>query len=438
MYEEILDPEIEILPYKKLYDNVVIPKLKKQLRYVLSKSDFYKKKIKLLTIKDVVEDFGKLPFTEKSEIILDQKKKPPFGSNICVDISKIRRIHRTAGTTGKPVFLALTKNDIKTMVHSGKRCFWSSGLRPDDIVIHCLNYCLWMGGFTDHQSLEATGATVVPYGVGNSINLINTILDLKPAAIHCTPSYLSRLELILKEEFNLEPSELGLKKGFFGAESGLQNIEFRNRIEKKWKIRAMNANYGLSDVHSMFGAECSQRNGLHFMGQEYILVELIDPETEKTLPLKKGVRGELVLTNLEKESQPLIRFRTHDVAEILDTNPCDCGRTSFRFKVLGRSDEMLVVKGINVFPEAIGDVLSNFLEVLSGEFQIIAPKKEPIEKITINVEMNADLKSHDLEKLRKKMLIEIQQKLNISPIIYFVEKGEFPRTDGKTKRLIRI
>jgi phenylacetate-CoA ligase len=325
----------------------------------------------------------------------------------------------------------MTAQDLEGVVASGRRCFWASGLRPDDTVVHCLNYCLWAGGYTDHQSLEATGAGVIPYGVGNSRGLIEAILHLKPTAIHCTPSYLSKLDVLLEREFDLEPSDLKLKKGLFGGEGGLQNARYRKNIEERWGISAMNANYGLSEVHSMFGAECEQRKGLHFMAQEYLVPELIDPVSGTPLKIEPGKVGELVLTHIARQAQPLVRYRTHDSIEIVDHRTCKCGRTSFRFNVRGRSDDMLVIKGINVYPDAIKDVLLEFPE-FTGEYQILVGKEEPIETIVLKIEV-----TDATANLTNKISRRLKESLSISPVLEIMRKGSFSRTDGKTKRVIR-
>lgn len=439
MYPEILDPHIEKLSLKKLFEEVESPLLLGQLEYVFKKSPFYKKKLRpFKNAKKAFEHFTSLPFTEKREIIDDQVKYPPFGSNLTVDRKRVIRVHRTSGTTGRPVFIAMTNNDIEATAKSGARCFWASGLRPDDIVFHCLNYCMWIGGYTDHQSLEKTGACVIPYGVGNSKNLIRSIIEVKPTALSCTVSYLKNLELLLKDEFHIEPANLGLKKGLFGGEGGLQDRQVRKEVEDTWGIKAMDANYGVSDVLSMFGGECCEQNGLHFMGQGNIHIELIDPDSGEAFPIEKGVTGEFVLTNLQREAQPVIRFRTNDMVEILDHNKCVCGRSSFRFKVLGRSDDMIVVKGLNIYPTAIGGIVSEFLDAATGEYQVIVENKQPVYKITVAVEYREGLSENGRGKLHLAISKRIKERFEINSQIELVPAGTLPRTEGKTKRLVRV
>jgi phenylacetate-CoA ligase len=413
-----------------------IKSLQKQIEYVFKNSLFYKNKFKGISLQESTLTLSSLPFTTKSELLLDQKNNPPYGSNLCVELNAIQRIHKTSGTTNTPLILALTKNDIKNTIHIGSKCFNLAGLNKEDVVVHCLNYSMWAGGYTDHHSLEATGATVIPFGVGNTNNLIETILLLKPTAIHCTPSYLKKIELVLKTDFHILPSDLNLKLGLFGAEPGLQNPIFRKRIEDDWGLKAMNANYGLSDVLSMFGTECSLQIGLHFMGEGVLYPELIDVQTNEGITIEEGAIGELVLTNLHKEAQPLIRYKTSDIIKILSTTECDCGEKGFRFEIVGRTDDMLVIRGLNVFMTSVDTVINKFLSSITGVYQFLVSKDDPIEDIVVKIEVNDEVE--DKESLKKEIIIEFKEKIYLTPIIEFYKEGDLPRTQGKTKKLLRI
>jgi len=438
-FGHIKDPAFECMSLFELRQRVELPGLQRQLDYVAQNSPFYRRKYKdvIGNLNSLHEIFFDLPFTLKDELINDQFGSPPFGNNLCVSPQKVVRVHRTSGTTNRPVIIAMTKADIAATVVSGARCFWSSGLRPEHLVAHCLNYCLWMGGYTDHQSLEATGATVIPYGVGNSRALLDVIRDYKVSAIHCTPSYLAILEDLLRNEFDIKPTMLGLKLGLFGGESGVQDPNFRQHIESVWGIKAMNANYGMADVLSMFGAECYLQNGLHFMGQGNILVEIIDPVTNESLPIEKGVMGELVITNINREAQPVIRFRTRDMAQILDHNPCACGRKSFRFNVIGRSDDMIVVKGVNIFPNLIKDRLARFLDKITGHFQIVLDSPPPVGELKLKVEFRGNCNQESADELVRVLIDDFDAKINVRPRIELVPEGELPRTTGKTSVVIK-
>jgi len=411
--------------------------LKRQIEYVRAYSSFYKKKIRFQRqrVRFGLKYLQEIPFTDKQDILNDQLENPPLGSNLCISMGKVFRIHRTSGTTTRPLLLAYSQKDIEHTIECGARSFWAAGLRPRDMVVHCLNYCMWAGGITDHQSLEQTGAAVVPYGVGNSFELIQIIKNLEPTAIHCTPSYLANLEIIIRQEFKMEPKELGISLGLFGGEAGLQNPDFRQRIEYTWGFRAMDANYGVSDVLSIFGAECEVRDGLHFMGQKVIYPELKELQSDEIIPWERGARGELILTNLCKECQPLLRFRSHDIIQVIDAGPCKCGRRSFRFRVIGRTDDMFVVKGINVFISSIAAVLNKHLDEITGEFRVIVDKRDPIQQCIFRIEKKEGSAKDGLEQ---RITSDLAKVLNIRPVVEIVAEASLPRTEGKIKRLERI
>jgi len=415
-------------------ENLIKP-LNDKIQYVLEKSHFYQRKFDGIKTIESFEDFAALPFTLKKEVLSDQEQYPAYGSNLCVDPSEILRIHKTSGTTNNPVIIALTQNDINTTVEVGSECFRRSGLKPEDVVVHCLNYNMWAGGYTDHQSLEATGAAVVPFGVGNSKVLIETILQLKVNAIHCTPSYLAILETLLKDEFNLKPKDLNLRLGLFGAESGLQNPDFRSKIESLWGLKAMDANYGMSEVLSMIGAEGESQDGLCFMGGHYLFPELIDPETERSIPLEEGSEGALVLTTLYREAQPLIRYRTGDVINILEFEDRTSNR--FRFEIVGRSDNMLVIRGLNVFPSRIEKIINKNGERFTQTYQIHVNRTNPIDQIKLVLEKRPENHEKD-EDIIFDLTNEFIECLDIKPEIELVSEGHLPRTQGKSKKILRI
>jgi phenylacetate-CoA ligase len=411
------------------------PSLERQFEYVLSRSLFYRHK--LAGFSDLLPHFKELPFTTKAEVLKDQEAHPPFGSGVCAGIRNVRRVHKTSGTSGRPVLIALTDRDVDVTVRVGRDCFLSSGLTPDDMVVHCLNYNLWAGGYTDHQSLEAAGAAVVPFGVGHSRTLIETMLLLHPTAIHCTPSYLAKLEAVLKTDYGGKPpGDLGLRLGLFGGESGMQNPAFRKAIESLWGLKAMNANYGMADVLSMFGAECRFQNGLHFMAEGVLLPELVEPQSGCSVPIAAGAEGELVLTHIGKEAQPLIRFRTSDVIRILSDESCACGLDAFRFEVLGRSDDMIVIRGVNVFIGAVDRLIGEHLDELTGLFQAFINKTDPVDRMVLKIETRGGGPAREQE-MRRRLADDFKARLTISPSIEFVPEGSLPRTEGKTQKLFR-
>lgn len=360
------------------------------------------------------DKFCELPFLHKIDLNEDQKKYPPFGSGVKGYINQIKRIHRTSGTSGMPLLLALTDKDIKNVIETGKKAFAMAGLSKDDIVINCMNYCMWMGGFMDHQSLEATGAAVIPYGVGNTENLIQLIREIPDVCIHATPSYLGKIETIAKEKYGITPLELRIKKGFFGGEGGLDDKSFRNKLEKKWGMDIYNANYGMSEVMSIIASEGKERDGLHFIAGETLYPELYikEEQTASNYFIKKGAIGELILSNRCKESQPLLRYATGDMIEIIDAK--NAGAVlNFRFKVIGRSDDMLVVKGINFYPAAVRELVSQYAE-FTGNYQIQVMEKGIIDYVRLIVELNDSYEENMCERLKNMLKNDIRRKYFVS------------------------
>ena len=413
-----------------------------QLQYVAANSEMYKRKfheagLTADKIKDV-PDLARLPFTTKTELREAQEREAPFGDFLAAPAESIRRVHRTSGATGRFIYVALTETDLRQTHDCGARAFWAGGLRPHHRVIHCLNYCLWMGGYTDHANLETTGATVFPFGVGNSRRLVRVIQEAGITVISSTPSYPNTLEGLVREELGIEPIELGLKLGLFGGEPGLENPVYRKRIEDTWGMRAQNANYGVSDVLCNFASVCDEVYQLHFLGQGALLAQLIDPASGEELPIEEGIVGEMVLTHLEKEAQPLLRYRTCDMLEILGTGPCRCGRTGFRFRVIGRSDDMVHVKGINVFPSGIARVIEDLAPAVTGEFQILLAHPSPYTQLDITVEHGATIGPEEKQGLKQEIEARIKQVLNFTAVVKLVEPQSIKRTEmGKAIRVLR-
>ena len=413
-----------------------------QVEYVTANSEMYHNKFRQagldkVRVKDV-EDLSALPFTHKADLRAGQERKPPFGDFLACRPEKINRVHRTSGATGRFVYTALTKADLELTHDVGARSFWAAGLRPGHRVVHCLNYQLWMGGFTDHANLETTGATVFPFGVGGSGQLVRVIKEAGINVISSTPSYPKHLEPVVRKELGIEPRELGLELGLFGGEPGLDNPVYRTRIEEAWGMKAMNANYGVSDVLCNFASVCPENYQLHFLGQGALLWQLIDPDTGADLKIEPGVIGEVVLTHLKKEAQPLIRYRTSDLVEVTETGRCACGRTGPRFKVIGRADDMLHVKGINVFPNGVALVLEDLVPQVTGEFQIVLDHPSPYTWLNIIVEHGVEIKQDEMISLKDAVTDKLKQSLNFAAKVSLVPPGRIERTKmGKARRVVR-
>jgi phenylacetate-CoA ligase len=357
-----------------------------QRRHVATASGFYRDLWAGAEPPADLRDLPALPLSDKAQLRADQAAHPPFGRYMAAPPETALRLHRTSGTTGQAMNLALSARDAAITAAVGGRCHRAAGLGPGHRVVHCLNYQMWMGGVTDHMTLEATGALVIPYGVGGTRHLVETIRDLRITAISCTPSYPAVLERVMAEDFpGLAPADLGLRLGLFGGEPGLDAPAFRDRLRAVWGMEPRNANYGVSDVFSNFAAQCADDTRLHFMAADVLSPELIDPATGTPKRIEAGAEGELVLTHLIRDCQPLVRFRTGDIVAIDATEPCRCGRTGFRFRVIGRADDMVVVRGINVFPSMIAAVLGE-VPGLSGDYRILLDGPPPHDVLPVHAE----------------------------------------------------
>lgn len=406
-----------------------------QRSYVAANSPFYQALWQRRTPPKDLRDLPDLPLSDKSQLRLSQAQHPPFGDYLAGPRATANRLHRTSGTTGQAMNLAMSARDALITQEIGGRCHSSAGLSPDHTVVHCLNYQMWMGGLTDHLTLEATGAMVVPFGVGSTELMVRTIREVGIDAISCTPSYPAVLERVIAEKFpGLKPMDLGLKLGLFGGEPGLDDPAFRARLRETWGMEPRNANYGVSDVFSNFAAECPYDTRLHFMAADVLYPELINPDTGAPVPFEAGANGELVLTHLVRECQPLVRFRTGDIITIAETEPCGCGRTGFRFSVVGRSDDMLVVRGLNMFPSMVAAVLTEFQE-LSGDYRIVLDGPPPYDALPVSAELTRHVS--EAPGLCENVEKAFKAKLGATAMVSIVPADTFPRTEGKTKRIIR-
>ncbi|WP_119387912.1 phenylacetate--CoA ligase family protein [Taklimakanibacter lacteus] len=376
-----------------------------------------------------------LPLIDKEMLRASQRDHSPFGDYLAADENEIARVHRTSGTTGTAMNLALSRRDAEETALVGARAQTASGLRPGHRVVHCLNYRLWMGGYTDHATLEATGATVVPFGVGETQLLIRTIRELGITAISCTPSYPAVLGQVIAEHYpGLKPRDLGLKLGLFGGESGLDDPEFRHRLEAVWGFKVRNANYGVTDVLTTFAGQSEIDDDLHFVALDILHPELIDPANGAVLPWQEGSRGELVLTHLSRQCQPLVRFRTGDIIVITGTGKARCGRTAPRLRVVGRSDDMVVVRGINAFPTQVAAVINQF-SGLSGEYRIVLDGPSPYAVLPVEAELAAGAAPEEGQAGTIEQ--RIKRDIGVSARVMLVPFNTLPRNEGKTRRVIR-
>lgn len=371
-----------------------------------------------------LDDLSKIPFTKKSDL----RGGYPFGF-LAVSMNRINRIHTTSGTTGKPTVVAYTKNDLNSWSELIARNLTMVGLREGDMFQNASNYSLFTGGLGFHYGAEKIGCAVVPAGVGNTKRQIEMIQDFGVNAIHCTPSYAMHLTEVAEDmHANLD----SLRIGVFGAEAWSENM--RRDLENRLNIKAYDS-YGMSELFGPGVAfECPEQDGLHIWHDCYI-VEIIDPKTGETLG--PGEKGEMVVTPLVKEAMPLLRYRTGDITMLMEDD-CPCGRGQKIARLFGRSDDMLTVRGINVFPSQIEHVLKNIPEV-GDQFMVYIDRLNHLDEMTIEVEINKHLFSgelSDLARLQNKIGKALHETLTLRANVQLVEPGSLPRFEGKAKRVV--
>jgi phenylacetate-CoA ligase len=396
-------------------------RLPAQIERVRAGSPFYRERL------DPVQTLAELagqPFVTKQELLAAQGGDPPLGDLAGVPQDEIVRLHVTSGTTGTPLLIGFTRGDLERSSIAGARAFRSAGVTPADTILHCVNYAFYAGGIADHMSLEATGATVVPVGLGQSDRLLDLFPSLRPTGIFSITSYANHLAERARAK-GLEPRGLGLRTIVTGGEPGGDIPEVRARIEETWGARVADT-YGLGEVWPTLGAQCELRDGFHFSAPDLLVVELVDPDTDRALDWEPGATGELVYTHLEREASPLVRFRSRDRAEVLAVG-CECGRGQPRFRLLGRVDDMVVVRGVNVFPSAIERLLAEALPAMRG-FAVVLD--EPIPAPPLQVVVEADEIPEGLDRM-------IRERLQVQVAITALPPGTMASSEQKTKRIWR-
>ncbi len=392
---------------------------------------FYREKMDAAGVKpqDVqgIGDIEKLPFTTKDEM----RDVYPYGL-LAVSLQDIVEIHTSSGTTGKPVVDAYTAGDIDVWADVMARTLSAGGTNRHDIVQNAYGYGLFTGGLGVHYGARRIGATVIPISGGNTKRQLAILQDFKATVLACTPSYSLFLAEAARED-GLDLSRLGIKAGFFGAEPWSENM--RREIEETLHLLALDI-YGLTEIIGPgVAAECEHQDGLHIF-EDHFYPEIIDPQTGRVLP--DGDKGELVITTLTKEGTPVLRYRTRDIT-YLDRSPCPCGRTSVRMhRVLGRTDDMLIIRGVNVFPSQIEEVILA-VEGVEPHYQLIVDRREQLDTLEVQVEMNESLFSDEiraLEKMEKKIEAQLFATLNIHTRVKLVEPKSIARSEGKAKRII--
>ncbi len=424
------EPQYEAMPGKEL-KCLQLERLQQKVRDVYERVPFYRTKFQEagVTPEDVksLDDIARLPFTNKN----DFRDNYPYGL-MAIPLSEVVRVHASSGTTGKPIVVPYSARDIDIWANLMARNLASAGVHKGDVIQNAYGYGLFTGGLGFHYGGERLGATVIPASVGNTKRQLMLIEDLGTTVLACTPSYVLVLaETARQMGINLASTQLRLAT--CGAEPWTEKM--RAEIEAKAGITAID-NYGLTEIVGPgVSCECYLKRGMHIW-EDHFLAEIVDPVTGESLPY--GQQGELVLTTLTKEALPVIRFRTHDLVTLYPER-CQCGRTMVRMsKVRGRTDDMLIIRGINVFPTQIESVLLS-VEGVEPHYQIIVDRERHLDDIEIWVEVSEAVFSDEVQALKEveeRVRAEVNSVLGISARIKLVEPRTIARTEGKAKRVI--
>ena len=406
-------------------------RLRKLVDNVYHNVPFYREKMQAMNIMPddikTIDDIKKLPFTTKQDL----RDNYPFGLN-AVPQSAIVRVHASSGTTGNPTVVGYTRRDLAIWSESIARCLAAFGASREDTISVAYGYGLFTGGLGLHYGVEHLGASVVPTSSGNTDKHILLIKDLGITGMACTPSYALHMAEVMRKK-GITPEDLKLRIGIFGGEPWTENM--RKSLEEKLQINAYNI-YGLSEIMGPgVSHECECKNGSHII-EDHFFPEIINPETCEVLP--EGEQGELVFTTLTKEGMPLLRYRTKDLCSLI-YEPCECGRTSVRMtRIMGRSDDMLIIRGINVFPSQIESVILQLPE-FEPQYLLVVTRENNRDNLEVQVELKEEYYSDEINKtieMRDKLARRLQSVLSISADVKIVSPNTLERSVGKSKRVI--
>ncbi|WP_400162524.1 phenylacetate--CoA ligase family protein [Brevibacillus sp. TJ4] len=431
----IFNMEMETLSRGKMTE-IQLERLKETVRRVYERVPFHKQAMDAagVTPDDIqtIEDIQKLPFMKKTDL----RENYPFNL-FAVDMSEVVRIHGSSGTKGKPTVVGYTKQDLDNWAEIVARGICCAGGKPGDIFHNAYGYGLFTGGLGLHNGIERLGAVAVPVSGGNTSRQITLIEDFKPRGISATPSYVLNIVEEMKKR-GLDPRKTSIKYGIFGAEPWSE--ELRAQLEAELDIKAVDI-YGLSEVMGPgVSIECHEvQDGLH-IAEDHFLAEIIDPNTGEVLPY--GAEGELVFTSLTKEAFPVIRYRTGDIAS-LNPEPCKCGRTTMRMsRIKGRVDDMLIIRGVNVFPTEIESVLFRFAQ-LAPHYQVVIERDGALDRFEVHCELTPEfageagsLESPAVSALTKQISHAIKDTLGVTVVLRMLPPNSLLRSEGKAIRIL--
>ncbi|MGB9660935.1 MAG: phenylacetate--CoA ligase family protein [Moorellaceae bacterium] len=410
-----------------------LERLRGIVEYVYERVPFYRQALKERGLRPsdirTLEDVRLLPMTTKE----DFRKNYPFGL-FAVPLKEVVRIHASSGTTGKPVVVGYTRRDMETWTEVVARLVTCAGVTESDVAQVVFGYGLFTGGFGLHYGLERVGATVVPAAAGNSRRHIMLMQDFGTTVLVGTPSYVLHLAEVAEEE-GVDPRSLPVRLGLFGGEASSR--EMLQEIERRWGMLATD-NYGLSEVMGPgVSGECPYQDGQH-IAEDHFLVEILDPATGEPCP--PGVPGEVVITTLTKEAVPVLRYRTKDISAI-NYEPCRCGRTTARLaKIMGRTDDMLIIRGVNVFPSQVESVLME-IDGVAPHYQLVVSRRGYLDELEVRVEVDEAFftdRFRELEELEERIAERLHTVLQLKARVRLVEPRSIARSEGKAQRVIDL
>ncbi|CDD34093.1 phenylacetate--CoA ligase [Bacteroides sp. CAG:714] len=422
-----LHPELETMTRPEI-EKLQMERLKTTLQRCMN-APFYKKRFEEHGLKpeDIrsLEDLRKIPFTTKQDL----RDNYPFGMSV-VPLEQVVRLHSSSGTTGTPTVILHTQKDLDEWANAVARCLYMVGLRPGDIFQNSSGYGMFTGGLGFQYGAERLGMLTVPAAAGNTKRQIKFITDFGTTALHAIPSYAGRLYEVM-EEMGIDPRrDTKLRTLIIGAEP--HSDQQRRRIEDMLGVKAYNS-FGMSEMCGPGVAfECPEQNGMHIW-EDYYIVEIVDPETLEPVP--EGEVGELILTTINREAMPLLRYRTRDLTRILP-GECPCGRHHKRLdRMKGRSDDMMILKGVNIFPIQIENILMQFKE-LGSDYLITLTNLEANDEMTVEVELNEFIDDYGfMQRLTKEITRQLKDEILITPTVKLVPKGSLPKQEGKAVRV---
>jgi len=434
MFDEVLDPiEVASADEVRALQNT---KLQEQMAYLKAHSSFYADHLAKsgASFDDIrsVGDLAHLPFTTKQDLRDSQAAHPPFGAHLAAERNDIVRVHASSGTTGTPSFVPVTAPDSAGWKQAVKRAYWCQGLRPTSTFAMGFGIGFFVGGVPLAQGVEDLGATFLPIGTGATDRLLDSIPRMNADVLACTPSYAMFLAEIARDRFGIDVAELGIKKVMLGAEPGGGVPEVRRQIEEAWNA-TVTESVGNADVCPIHSAETHHQEGCHFLIPDMAIMEIIDPETNEVLPIDvPEIEGEMVFTHIVREAVPLLRFRSYDRVKVWNM-PSASGRTSPRIRVVGRTDDLLILRGVNVWPSAIKDVITAMRPATTGALRIVLPKPGPMVDPPLRIEVEHGEKPTDPEALARQIEKTLREKLIFTARVSVVPPGSIERFEMKTK-----